>query len=190
MALATEADLEARLGRDLTDEEAAQADALLGDVSAAIEIYTGRKFHRDTYQLRTRVKRGRVRLPYRPVHDVASVTDRFGDSVRWEWDGIDTVFVDCCAAPGQAPLQVVDITYDGGPDDVPPAILGIVCAIALRSLGVDPTEASITQESVDGYAFTIGSTGGGRAFGVLPSEAKILAKFTGPTGVGSMRVAW
>lgn len=190
MALATDADLEARLGRPLTDDESAQADALLEDVSAAIEVHTGRKFHRGTYQMRARVKRGRVRLPNRPVHDVASVTDRFGDSVRWEWDGIDTVFVDCCAAPGRAPLQVVDITYDGGPDTVPPAIVGIVCAIALRSLGVDPTEAAITQESVDGYAFTIGSAGGGRAFGILPAEAKILSRFTGASGVGSMRVAW
>lgn len=190
MSLATTPDLVARLGRPLTDEEAAQADALLEDVSAAVEAHTGRKFERATYQLRSRVKRGRVRLPYRPVYDVDSVTDRFGDSVPWEWDGIDTVFVDCCAAPGRAPLQVVDITYDGGPDTVPPAIVGIVCAIALRALGVDPTEASITQESVDGYAFTIGSAGGGRAFGVLPAEAKILAKFAGPTGVGSMRVAW
>lgn len=190
MALATSADLEDRLGRSLTSEEAAQVDALLDDVSAAVEVYTGRKFTRATYELRTRVKRGRVRLPYRPVHDVADVTDRFGDAVRWEWDGLDTVLVDCCQFPGRAPLQVVDITYDGGPDEVPPAILGIVCAIALRALGIDPTEAAITQESVDGYAFTIGSAGGGRAYGVLPSEAKVLAKFAGPTGVGSMRVAW
>lgn len=190
MALATQPDLEARLGRGLTDDELAQANALLDDVSAAVILYTGQKLARATYELRTRVKRGKVRLPQKPVHDVTAVTDRFGNAIEFTWDGLDKVIVDCCQFTGSPPIQVVDISYDAGPDTVPTPIVGLVSAIALRALGIDPTETAVTQESVDGYAFTIGSAGGGRAYGVLPSEGRVLAQFKGRRNIGSIQVAW
>lgn len=190
MALATTADLEARLGRDLTADELAQADTLLDDVSEAVILHTGQKFARAVYELRTRVKRGVVRLPQKPVHSVDAVTDRFDNPITFTWDGLDKVHVNCGQFTGSPPIQVVDVTYDAGPDTVPQAIVGVVCAIALRALGVDPTETAVTQESVDGYAFTIGSAGGGRAYGVLPSESRILNQFKGRRNIGSIQVAW
>lgn len=185
--LATPADVEARLERQLTSGELSQMDALLADVSSAVQIRTGQKFVRAEHQLRTRVKRGVVRLPQRPVHDVGSVTDRFGNDISFEWDGLDRVHVRTVRT-GRAPLQVVDVTYDAGYDDPPPAIVGVVCAIALRSLGVDPTETSIRQEQIDGYQYTVGGTGSGRAYGVLPDEAEILRRFTRP--YGTIQAAW
>lgn len=174
--LATIDDLEARLGRPLTPNETAQATALLDDVAASVQNYTGQLFVRGTQKLRARVRRGYVRLSQRPVHEIESVTDRHNNPVRFEWDGLDRVYVHTSRS-GLAPLQVVDITYDAGPDSPPPAIVGVVRSIALRALGVDPLESAITQESIDGYAFTIGSAAGAGAYGILPGEARVLDSY-------------
>lgn len=188
MTLATDSDLEARLGRSLTSEEAERVDALLVDVSGSVQIHTGQRFERADYTFRSRVKRGFVRLPQRPVHSVDTVTDRFENDVEYEWDGMDRVYVTRLCPTGLAPLQIVDVTYDAGPDEVPEAIVGVVCNIALRTLGVDPTGTGISQESIDGYAYTIGSVGGAGAYGVLPAEAGVLASFRRP--LGAIKVAW
>src|SRR5690606_28120610 len=113
------ADLEARLGRSLTADEAARAAAVLDDVSAAIQSYTGQRFIRGVYHARSRVRRGVVRLSQRPVHDVTAVTDRFGAPVEHSWDGLDRVFIDTMCRPG-APIQVVDVCYGAGPDQPTP----------------------------------------------------------------------
>lgn len=185
MSLATTDDLEARLGRDLTADELARSAAVLSDVSDSVILYTGQKFERDTYLLRTRVKRGFVRLPQRPVHDVDAVTDRFENDVAFTFDGIDRVYIDCYRS-GCAPIQVVDITYDAGPDAVPAAIVGVACSIALRTLGTDPTEAAKTREAIDGYSYSIGSAGGAGSYGLLPDEYRILRSYRRVGG--SMRV--
>lgn len=176
MSLATDSDLEARLGRDLTDDEAARATAVLEDVSNSVILWTGQKFERDTYLLRTRVKRGYVRLPQRPVHDVDSVTDRFDNAIGFTFDGIDRVYVNCFCS-GRPPIQVVDIAYDAGPDEVPSPIVGVVCSIALRTLGVNPTEGAVTREAIDGYSYSIGSAGGAGSYGLLPDEYRILRPY-------------
>jgi hypothetical protein len=183
-------DLEVRLGRALTDAEVDQAQPLLDDVFGAVQIRTGQKFIQAEYVLRTRVKRGYVRLPQRPVNDVESVfdTDTTPNALEFTWDGMDRVYVHTTTRPNRAPVQVVDVTYDAGPEEVPSAIIGIVCSIAARALGVNPTEGSVTQESIDGYAYTIGSAGGARAYGILPAEASILDAFRRP--VGNIAVAW
>lgn len=188
MTLATVVDLQMRLGRDLTQGESARVEALLSDVSAAVAIEAGQKFERSEHQVRARVKRGMVRLSQRPVHDVVSVEDRFGTPVAFTWDGLDRVLINTMAFSGCPPVQVVDVVYDAGPDEVPPAIVGVVSSIVLRALGVDPTEGSVVQESIDGYAYTIGSAGGAGAFGVLPDEMRVLRSFRRP--YGSIRGAW
>lgn len=186
MMLATTDDLESRLGRPLDNLE--QAEATILDVSEVVILYTGQKFARDDYTLRARVKRGYVRLPQRPVHDVTSVTDRHENELSFDWDGIDRVYIRTRALDGRAPVQVVDITYDAGPETVPSVIVGIVSAISLRAIGVDPTEGAVSQEAVDGYSYTIGSAGGARAYGILPAEAKILDRFA--RKIGNIQVAW
>lgn len=185
--LATDSDLEARLGRDLTEAEAERTPALLADVSDSVRIYTGQALLRGDVTVRARVKRGMVRLPQRPVHSVDSVTNLDGDDVDFEWDGLDRVHISHVAAWESTPAHVVNITYDAGPDEVSSAIVGIVCSIVLRSLGVDPTQTSVSQESVDGYAYTLGSAGGAGAYGLLPSEMRTLDSFR--RNIGSIQVA-
>lgn len=179
-------ELQARIGRTMTMSEADQAPALLDDVMAAVRVYTGQQFERAVYTIRARVKRRYVRLSQRPVHDVESVTDRWGNEISFTWDGLDRVYINHLS--GRAPLQVVDIAYDAGPDEVPAVVVGVVCSVAARALGVDPTEGAVTQESIDGYSFTLGGAGGARAFGILPQEKAALDVFRRP--IGNIAVAW
>lgn len=181
MTLATTADLEARLGRSLTADEAARATAVLDDVSAAIQSYTGQRFSRGTYRVRSRVRRGAVRLSQRPVHDVTAVTDRFGNPVEHSWDGLDRVHINTTCRPG-APIQVVDITYEAGPDQPPADIVGVACNVALRALGADPLDSGVVSESIDGYSYRLGLVGGAGSYGVLPDEARVLDRYRRPYG--------
>jgi len=182
VALATTDDLEARLGRELTASEAARATAVLDDVSASIRARTGQTFENGTHELRARVKRGMVRLSQRPVHDVTAVTDRFDTAVTYEWDGLDRVYVDTQCLAGRAPVQVVDVTYEAGPDEVPADIVGVACSVALRTIGADPLEGGVVSESIDGYSYRLGSASGAGSYGLLPAEADVLARYTRPYG--------
>lgn len=184
--LATLDDLLARVP-SLTDTQLAEAEAVLADVSASVVRYCGQRFVRGEVTVRARVKRGMVRLSQRPVHDVISVTDRFGAAITYTWDGLDRVHVDPYRS-GRAPLQVVDVTYDAGPDEVPPDIVGIVRSITLRTLGADPLDAGVTQESVDGYSYTLGSVAGAGAYGLLPGEKLALDSYR--RQFGTIQAAW
>lgn len=175
--LATLDDIEDRLGRDLTDDELVRADALETDVAGSVQLYTGQKFLRDDYALRTRVKRGVVRLPQRPVHTVDSVKDRFGEDVEYEFDGIDRIHVTTLVWSGRPPLQVVDIEYDAGPETVPPVIVGIVCQIVLRTLGRAPTDGAVTSESIDNYTYRLASASGSGSYGLTEDEMRTLDSF-------------
>ena len=100
VSLATSADLEARLGRDLTDAEATRVDALLADASAMIRAYTGQTFALvEDDEVTLRGSGGTIRLPQRPVTAVASVVAIGGDGapdvtvIDWIWDGVDLVRV-------------------------------------------------------------------------------------------------
>ena len=182
MALATTDDVEARLGRSLTGDEFARISGVLDDVSSSVAVRTGQTFERGTHTLRARVKRGYVRRSQRPVHDVDSVTDRFGTAVDFEWDGLDRVHVQTQCLAGRAPVQVVDVTYDASPDEPPAAIVGVVCSVALRTIGADPLEAGVVSESIDGYSYRLGSASGAGSYGLLPAEADILARHSRPYG--------
>lgn len=184
-------DIEARLGRAFQDSEQSRVDWLIADVIASLQVFTGQLFTRDDYTFRARVKRRTVRLPQRPVHSVDSVTNIDGDDVDFTWDGLDKVRVATIASDFEGDLcapAVVDVTYDAGPDEFPPALVGVVSNIVLRALGVDPTEAGMSQESIDGYSYTVGSVGGAGAYGILPAEARVLAAFGGRK-IGTIRVS-
>ena len=176
MNLATADDIEDRLGRDLTSDELGRIEGILTDVSASVRLFTGQMFEVADFTMRVRVKRGFVRLSQRPVNSVDTVQDRWGNDVDFEWDGLDRVYVDC-AFPGRAPVQVVDVTYNAGPESVPLAIVGIVCGIALRGLGRTPTDGAVVSEQVDGYAYRLDSASGAGSYGLLSDEYRTLNSF-------------
>lgn len=167
-ALASPADLEARLGRDLTAQEAARAEALLNDASAVVRAYT-----RQTFDLATddevvlRATGGRITLPGRPVQDVSRVEVIGGSEALpdftladWLFDGIDTVRIGEGAAVINLPEAWWDddgypgtyrVTYTHGYAEVPGDVLAVVCGVVLRVL---TNPSGYRSETVGSYSVT------------------------------------
>lgn len=194
--LATELDLERRLGRSLTHDEGRRVDALLTDASAAIRAYTAQTITSETTTDRLRIRRGRVRLPQRPVTDVDAVTDTEGTALSFTWSGsdeLDVGLIDVLYDWAWEPFRTgtdsipVDVTYTHGYLDVPDDIVGVCAGIALRALGQTPTMSGITAESIEGYSYTIGSVGAAGGFGLLPDERTILDRYRRRVSYTDMR---
>lgn len=185
MAFANTDDLEARLGRDLTDSELTRAAALLDDVTAAVVNYTGQTFDVETSTTRLKVKYGVVRLPQRPVVSVDEVKNVDGADVTYTWDTRDRIDLPGCGnalnaweiEPYRTAPNYVDVTYEHGYATIPADIVGIVCTIVLRNLGQDPTEGATVSETVDGYTYRLNSVTGAGAFGILGSEKDALDRY-------------
>lgn len=189
--LATADDVEARLGRSLTTAEEERVDALLADASASIRSYTGQQFTQATTTDRFRVRRGSVTLPQRPVASIDSVTDvRTSTSVYHRWDGIDRIVFSVSALDefewepfrvGNGP-PVVEIEYTHGYETIPDEIIGVVCSVVTRSLGRRPEDSAVSQESIAGYSYSIGSAGAAGGFGLLPDERAVLDRYKRSSG--------
>lgn len=175
-ALATVAQLEARLGRDIpAGTETTRATALLDDVSAAIRAYTGQAFAQDVTTVRLRARGYAVRLAQRAVNDVTAVVDVEGNAVEFTWHAGSLIKLSSLPLDGW-----VDVTYDHGDDTVPDAIVAIACQIAGRALGTKADSAGITQETIGSYSYSIGAAAAAGAFGILESEKAILDLFAAP----------
>lgn len=82
--LASDADVEAVLGRDLTSDEAARAGAILDKASELFRKESGQQFTAGTSEIRLRVRdEDTVLLPQRPVVSVESVTDDDGNALEF-----------------------------------------------------------------------------------------------------------
>jgi len=206
--LATTADLAARLGRALTTEETTRATALLPDASAMVRTHARQQITRSisTQRLRpygvqkmvgSQLWPSWVRLPQRPVNAVSGVVDLDGvvlvDGTDFRWIGGETLLI---VASGP-----VDVTYDHGWGDdlsVPPvsndeigildAVAGIVCQIVGRALGRPADETALSQETVDGYSYTVGSAASAGPFGMLEDEENALDNLLGHRRMSTMRL--
>lgn len=176
--LATTEDLEARLGRSLTAEEAARAPSLLADASGAVRVRARQPLVETTSTARLRVRGTKVRLPRRPATAVDAVADVDGNALDFTWYAGQVVTLTGYPLGGW-----VDVTYTHGypaGDERLAPIVGVVCAMVLRALGVKPTDAGIVQESVGNYSYTVGSAAAAGAVGMLEAEAAIVDAFAGP----------
>lgn len=193
MALATIADLEARLGRELTGADLERAEVLLEDSEAVVQAYTGQQIESGTSTVRLKVKNGRVRLPQRPVTSVDLVEDMNGNELSPTWyAGSEIDFYayplnEFEIEPFTYPMQYVDVTYDHGWAIVPQEIVAVVCQIAGRAFGRTPDEGGVQQESIAGYSYSVGSAGASGPMGLLPAEKQILDKYR--VAIGNIRVA-
>lgn len=198
MALATVADLEDRLGRDLTDTEASRAQALLEDASAAVRRYTRQQF--DLVEDDERVLRaqgGTIRLPQRPVIDVTKVEAVGGAGAPdvtiadWLWDGIDQIRLgngnyvinlpeawwDDDGYPG-----TYRVTYSHGYAEVPGDVVRVVCAMATRTITSPSMAGGVVGESVGPYSYRLDAPGGGLAVMLTQADKETLADYRDSVG--------
>lgn len=191
--LASTDDLEARLGRPLTPEEAARADALLADASAVIRAYTGQDFDLVTDDVVVlRASGGSITLPQRPVVAVTRVVAVGGNDalpdftvIDWVFDEIDTIRI----GDGNYVINIPEvwwdddgypgtyrITYSHGYAQVPPDVVGVACAMALRVLH---NPAGLRSEGIGPYSVTYATPATGEQLGVNLTryEKQTLARY-------------
>ena len=179
--LATVADLEARLGRTLSDTEANRAQALLADASARVRAYTRQTFDLVLGDVAVLRPVGtKLRLPQRPVLRVTRV-EAIGGAPGlpditlpgWTFDGVDQVdirglssvvlnlpewFDDIDSAPG-----TWRVTYDHGYPSTPDAVLAVVCSMVQRVLTAPSPVEGMGSERIGQYQYQFhgaGSPGG------------------------------
>lgn len=75
---------------------------------------------------------------------------------------------------------VLDVTYTHGIDPVPDEIVALVCQVAARALGVEPDQSGVSQETISGYSYTLGSAAAAGGLGLLPAEKEVLADYMAP----------
>lgn len=180
-ALATAADVEAALGRTLTAGETARVNQLLASASARFRQVARQQLTAGTSTVRLRAMSSAsplhgqgwwscwVRLPQRPVVAVTAVVDMDGNAVDFEHLTDDLVGVRACGR--------VDVTYDHGYATVPDVVVGVVAQMVARALGTAPDETGITQESIVGYSYTLGSAAAAGPFGMLPDELAVARSY-------------
>lgn len=201
--LATEEDLAARLGRELTDEEAARAGAMLADASALVRDFTRQELTAvtgDTIVLRP--VGVLLRLPQRPVTAVTSVSavgtdgSTAGALEGWVWDGRDKISLACAGPSGPWPLgwrgpgpDTYRVVYDHGYAPVPPGVVAVVCAMVLRTLLSPSLTAGMVAERIGSYNYQLQQGGGapGATVVMTAADEKALARY-GPRRAGTIQV--
>lgn len=201
--LATTEDLEARLGRELTPDEAARAPALLADASALMRAFTGQDFEPvagDVIILRP--VGSMLRLPQRPVTAVTSVAavgpdgSTIGSLSGWTWDGRDKIDLTCAERAGSWPVNWRDplpdtyqVNYDHGETPIPAIVVATVCAMVLRTLLSPSMTAGMVAERIGAYNYQLQQGAGAAGASVTMTEAdeKAVRRY-GPRRAGTIQV--
>ena len=137
--LATEEDVVAVLGRDLTDDELARVNAILDKASELFRAESGQVFTGGTSEVRLRVRDvDTVLLPQRPVISVDTITDDDGNDLEF------TLYKQAVTLEDTSVRWVrVEYTHGG---DVPDAVRLAVAEIAAVVLRIDSSaQAGMSQ---------------------------------------------
>jgi hypothetical protein len=175
MALATIADVEARLGRSLTVSEISKANAYLEDASALFTQRAVQKFEVGESTVRLFPKDGIVRLVQRPVIEVVEVKDIDGHPIDFTFDGHQSLYDLGAYTP-------VTVTYEHGSATIPADVVAVVAGMVARTLSIAPDAASgVTQQSVGPFSQSYASWAVGAQVMLSPAEAKVADYYRGLT---------
>lgn len=173
MALATIADVEARLGRSLTVAEQSKAAAYLEDASALFTQRAVQKFEVGESTVRLFPKDGVVRLIQRPVISVDTVLDIDGYEIDFTFDGHQSIYDLGAYTP-------VIVTYQHGSADVPQDVIAVVAGMVARTLSISPDAAAgVQQQSVGPFSQSYASWAVGGQVMMSPAEAKVADAYRG-----------
>ena len=173
MALATIADVEARLGRTLTAGETSKANAYLTDASALFIQRAIQKFEVGESTVRLYPKDGVVRLTQRPVIEVISVKDIDGVEIDYTWDGRQSLY-------DLGDFRGVTVNYEHGSANIPDDVVAVVAGMVARTLSISPDAATgVTQQSVGPFSQTYATWAVGAQVMMSPAEMKVADYYRG-----------
>tara|TARA_R100001460_G_scaffold2077_8_gene7104 strand:- start:1235 stop:1840 length:606 start_codon:yes stop_codon:yes gene_type:complete len=167
MALATIADIEARLGRSLTSTETTKATAWLSDASAIFVQRAVQQFEVGNSVVRLFPRDGIVRLVQRPVITVNSVTDLDGNTIDFTYDGFQSLYELGSITP-------VKVDYDHGSATIPDDVVAVVAGMVVRTLQI-PSDAAagIQQQSVGPFSQSYATWAVGAQVLMSPSDIEL-----------------
>lgn len=167
MALATIADVEARLGRALTASELPKAQAWLEDASALFVQRATQQFEVGESRVRLFPRDGVVRLVQRPVIDVVSVKDIDGVEIDFTFDGHQSIYDLGSYSP-------VIVEYEHGSAEIPADVVATVAGMVVRTLQIAPDAVSgVTQQSVGPFSQSYAAWAVGGQVMMSPAEEKV-----------------
>lgn len=177
-----------RLGNSLESDEAARLIVLLEDSSAAIRLYTGQNFTRQTRTEKAKPDCGRIRLSQRPVVSITSLQDKDLNDIGYTWDNKSLLYTNTDGAinswelvPYRHPHRdYLTVIYECGYDIIPSAIIAVCCQMALRAHGKKPDTTGYQSEVIMGYNYTLGQAAAAGGVGVLPQEKSLLDRYHHP----------
>ncbi len=183
VALATQADIEARIGT-LTAEQAARVTALLADASAKVRAFCrGTQFDVVTNDVAVLSPVGTVLRLKPPVTAVASVALIDGTTdiplTGWGWDGadmIDLANATTTAGNTTTPVQNTNtyrVTYSHGSTTSLAVELakGKVCEMVARTVTAPSVVDGMVSENIGQYSYTLQQGGGGQGSAVRLTAA-------------------
>jgi hypothetical protein len=202
-ALATRADVEARLGRTLTEDEQARITALLSDSSELIRAHTGQIFEAVTGDVIVLRPVGvMIRLPQRPVTAVTTVAavgrdgSTLGALSDWSWDGRDKVNISCATPSGSWPPgwdgplpDTYQVTYSHGYATIPPIVVATAANMVLRTLLSPSMATGMVSERIGAYNYQLQQSSGssGAVVSLTSADERALARY-GPRRSGTIQV--
>lgn len=167
MALATIADVEARLGRALTASELPKAQAWLEDASAFFVQRATQQFEVGESRVRLFPRDGVVRLVQRPVIEVTSVKDLDGVEIEFTFDGHQSIYDLGSYSP-------VIVEYEHGSAEIPADVVATVAGMVVRTLQIAPDAASgVTQQAVGPFSQSYATWAVGGQIMMSPADEKV-----------------
>lgn len=173
-SLATPDDIVARLGRNLSQVEAARVDAMLQDGSAIIRRSARNSFtYVSQHVVRVIADAGTIIVPNKPVISVDGLVAVSGHSsvpdltVTWYvFDGIDEILVPEPYVSGIINLpeawydtswsrQPFMLTETYGYTDTPPEVKGLLCSSIISELATPTMSATLQGESIGAYSYSM-----------------------------------
>tara|TARA_R110000796_G_scaffold75505_2_gene169366 strand:+ start:669 stop:1271 length:603 start_codon:yes stop_codon:yes gene_type:complete len=173
MALATIADVEARLGRSLTVGETSKASAYLSDASAMFVQRAVQKFEVSESAVRLFPKDGIVRLVQRPVIEIVSVKDIDGIEIDFTFDGHQSLY-------DLGDLRGITVNYEHGSANIPDDVVAVVAGMVARTLSISPDAAAgVQQQAVGPFSQSYATWAVGGQVMMSPAEGKIADYYRG-----------
>jgi len=173
MALATIADVEARLGRTLTVAETSKANAYLADASALFIQRAVQKFEVGESTVRLFPKDGIVRLVQRPVIEVVTVRDVDGNEIDYTFDGHQSLY-------DLGDFRGITVNYEHGSANIPDDVVGVVAGMVARTLSISPDAAAgVQQQAVGPFSQSYANWAVGAQVMLSPADAKVADYYRG-----------
>lgn len=171
MALATIADVEARLGRSLTSGETSKATAWLTDASSMFVNVAVQKFDVGESTIRLFPNDGIVRLVQRPVISVVSVKDIDGVTIDYTFDGHQSLYDLGAYTP-------VVVNYEHGSATIPDDVVATVAGMVVRTLQVPADAAAgIQQQSVGPFSQSYATWAVGGQVRMSPTDMQVAKSY-------------